>query len=130
MIARPAMYETVYRQPGAMIEEERLWHYLLSSQPLSFNLFGAMKLDLSMATRFWSTLFPDHTAKVEAIHFEHSPGRGDGAFIAAHTAFDVLIAGQTRKSLRSFIAIEVEYPEAMNEPIATFPPPYQTVLPA
>jgi hypothetical protein len=110
-----------------MIEEERLWHNLLSSQPLCFNLFGDMKLDLSMATRFWSTLFPDHMAKVEAIYFEHSPGRGDEAFIADHTAFDVLIAGLTRKGQRSFIAIEVKYSESMNEPAATMRPRYEAV---
>jgi len=124
-IARLAKYETVYREPGAMIEEERLWHNLLSSQPLCFNLFGDMKLDLSMATRFWSTLFPDHMAKVEAIYFEHSPGRGDEAFIADHTAFDVLIAGLTRKGQRSFIAIEVKYSESMNESAATMRPRYR-----
>lgn len=126
-IARLTKYETVYREPGAMIEEERLWHNLLSSQPLCFNLFGEMKLDLSMASRFWSSLFPDLMAKVESIYFEHSPGRGDEAFIADHTAFDVLIAGQDRKGQRSFIAIEVKYSESMNEPAATMRPRYESV---
>ena len=126
-IARLAKYETVYREPGAMVEENRLWHNLLSSQPLCFNLFGDMKLDLSMATRFWSSLFPDHMAKVEVIYFEHSPGRGNEAFIADYTAFDVLIAGQSRKGQRSFIAIEVKYSESMNEPAASIRPRYNAV---
>lgn len=126
-IARLTKYETVYREVGAMIEEERLWHNLLSSQPLCFNLFGDMKLDLSIATRFWSHRFPEHMAKVEAIYFEHSPGRGDNAFIADHTAFDVLISGQNRKGQRAFIAIEVKYSETMNESAATMRPRYEAV---
>ncbi len=126
-IARLAKYETVYREAGAMIEEERLWHNLLSSQPLCFNLFGDMKLDLSMATRFWSRLFPEHMAEVKEIHFEHSPGRGDEAYIADHTAFDVLVAGINRQGLRSFVAIEVKYSESMNEPPATPRPRYEEV---
>ena len=126
-IARLAKYETVYRELGAMIEEERLWHNLLSSQPLCFNLFGDMKLDLSMATRFWSSLFPDLMAKVDAIYFEYSPGRGNEAFIADQTAFDVLVAGQDRKGHRSFISIEVKYSESMNEPPATIRPRHEAV---
>lgn len=126
-IAQLTKYETVYRELGAMIEEERLWHNLLSSQPLCFNLFGDMKLDLSMATRFWSSRFPDHMAKVEAIFFEHSPGRGDETFISDHTAFDVLIAGQNRKGQSSFIAIEVKYSETMKESAATMRPRYGAV---
>jgi hypothetical protein len=86
-----------------------------------------MKLDLSMATRFWSSMFPDHMAKVESIYFEHSPGRGDEAFIADHTAFDVLINGQNRKGQSSFIAIEVKYSESMNESAATMRPRYESV---
>lgn len=35
-IARLAKYETVYREPGAMVEEERLWHYLLSRSSNGF----------------------------------------------------------------------------------------------
>jgi hypothetical protein len=126
-IAKLAHRETVYRESGAMIDEDRLWQNLLSSQPLCFNLFGAMKLDLSIATRFWSQLLPDHMTEVEAIHFEHSPGRGDDQFISDHTAFDVLIVGRNRKGQSAFIAIELKYSESMSEPPASLRRRYDEV---
>jgi hypothetical protein len=126
-IARLVKYETVYREVGALIEEDRLWQNLLSSQSLCFNLFGEMKLDRSIATRFWSRLFPEQMADVESIYFEHSPGRGDESFIADHTAFDVMIVGKNRKGQRAFIAIEVKYSESMNEPLANLRPRYDEV---
>jgi hypothetical protein len=126
-IARLVKYETVYREVGALIEEERLWHNLLSSQSLCFNLFGEMKIEKSIATRFWSRLFPEQMAHVDCIYFEHSPGRGDEKFIADNTAFDVMIVGRNNKGQRAFIAIEVKYSESMNEPLATLRPRYDEV---
>lgn len=121
-IARLTRYESVYREVGALIYDHRLWHNLLSSQPLCFNLLGPMKLDLSLATRFWSRLFPKRMAEVEQIYFEHSPGRGDDAFIGDDTAFDILIAGRNAKGQRSFIGIEMKYSESMTEPISAVRP--------
>lgn len=126
-IARLAHRECVYREVGAMIDEDRLWQNLLSSQPLCFNLFGPMKLDLAMATRFWAHVFPEHMTEVEAIFFEHSPGRADETFLGDHTAFDVLIQGRNKKRQKAFIAIEVKYSESMHEPPATPRARYDTV---
>src|SRR3954462_12124409 len=43
--------EVAYREVGALIREERLWTNLLSSEPLTFNLFGPLRLDLTLASR-------------------------------------------------------------------------------
>jgi len=107
-----------------MIDEERLWTNMLSSQPLCFNLFGGMKLDADKANKFFRHLFPDYVAEVNGIYFEHSPGRGNPAFTADYTAFDVLVVCTTVDGESGFIAIEVKYTETMTEPPATMRPRY------
>ena len=123
-IAKLVRRESVYREIGAMIDQERLWTNLLSSQPLCFNLFGGMKLDVEKANRFFRHLFPDFVASVEGIYFEHSPGRGNPAFTDDGTAFDVLVVCKSVDGLSGFIAIEVKYSETMAEPLATLRPRY------
>ncbi|WP_242538456.1 PGN_0703 family putative restriction endonuclease [Trinickia acidisoli] len=124
-IARLALRESVYCEIGAMIEQERLWTNLLSSQPLCFNLFGGMKLDIEKANRFFRHLFPDYVEAVSGIYFEHSPGRGDPTFTHDYTTFDVFVTCTTPQGGNGFIAIEVKYTETMTEPIATLRPRYE-----
>jgi len=90
-IAKLVLRESVYREPGAMIDEQRLWSNMLSSQPLGFNVFGGLKLDMDKGTRFFRHLFPDLVESVTGIYFEHSPGRGNPAFTDDHSAFDVFV---------------------------------------
>ena len=49
-IAQLVQRELAYREIGAVYDDERLRTNLLSSQPLTFNLFGPLKLDLERAT--------------------------------------------------------------------------------
>lgn len=117
-LARLARYESVYREPGAMIEQDRLWANMLSSQTLCFNLFGDLKHDREKASRVLRSLWPDFIDTVDDVLFEHSPGRGVGRFTADGSAFDVVILGKTSDGRRSFVAIEVKYTESMTEPPA------------
>lgn len=105
-----------------MIDADRLWNNLLSSQPLCPNLFGNLKLDLAKATRNFRELLPDFVASAEDIYFEHSPGRGDANFTDDHTAFDVFVCCTTTDGFSGFVAIEVKYSETMAEPLATVRP--------
>ncbi len=123
-ITKLVLRESVYREPGAMIDEERLWSNLLSSQPLCFNLFGGLKLDADKGNRFFRHLFPDLVESVTGIYFEHSPGRGNPAFTEDHSAFDVFVTCTTPDGQQAFVAIEVKYTETMNEPPATLRPRY------
>jgi hypothetical protein len=123
-IAKLAFRESVYREIGAMIEQERLWKNLLSSQPLCFNLFGGLKLDYDKANKFFRHLFPEYLESVEGIYFEHSPGRGNPAFTDDNTAFDVFVTCKTIDGEKGFIAIEVKYSESMAEPLASLRPRY------
>lgn len=124
-IAKLAFRESVYREIGAVIEQERLWGNMLSSQPLCFNLFGGLKLDIEKANRFFRHLFPDYVAAIDNIYFEHSPGRGNSDFTDDKTAFDVFVVCTTLDGECGFIAFEVKYSEAMTEPLATMRPRYE-----
>lgn len=117
-IAWLARHECAYREPAAMIDEGRLYGNLLSSMPLAFNVFGLLKLDLSFASRVLGELFPDLVgAKVCAVLFEHSPGRGDPTLTADHSAFDVFLRYETPAGRKGFIAIETKYTESCQEPV-------------
>ena len=49
-----------------------------SSRPLSFNRFGALALDLNLATAVFRRLLPEFVHGVQHIAFEHSPSRRNG----------------------------------------------------
>ncbi|MFP4893159.1 PGN_0703 family putative restriction endonuclease [Paraburkholderia sp. EG304] len=118
-IAQLALRESVYCEIGAIIEQERLWKNLLSSQPLCFNLFGGMKLDIEKGNRFFRSLFADYVESIDGIYFEHSPGRGKPAYTNDYTAFDVFVPCTTIHGGNGFVAIEVKYSETMAEPLLT-----------
>jgi hypothetical protein len=105
-------FEIAYREVGAVIHTERLWTNLLTSQALTFNLFGPFKQRPGLATAVMRRLVPDLVADVTEVVFEHSPGRGHPRFTADYTAFDVLLRCITPQGRSAFVAIEVKYSEA------------------
>lgn len=117
-LQRLTVRELAYREPGAMIDEHRVWSNMLSSMPLAFNLFGALKLDPDLAQAVCRALWPELCDEVCHIQFEHSPARGDLRFTADGTAFDVFISCRDAQGAKTFIAIEVKYSESMQEPEA------------
>lgn len=108
--------ECVYRELGAMIEVDRLRENLLSSMPLTFNVFAPLKLDLRQATRFVAELLPGFMSEVRAIKFEHSPGRGRETYTRDYSAFDLAIYGVTPTGERAVAAFEIKYSEGTFEP--------------
>lgn len=104
------------KEKGAQIFEDRLFANLLSSQPLAFNLFGELSLDLKMATKLFTKLLPDRKIeKVNKIIFEHSDGRGDCEYTCDSSAFDVFVEYQQVNSKLGFIGIEVKYAESLTD---------------
>jgi len=101
---------------GKVIQEPRIWDNLLSSQPLAFNLFGELKINLTVATQVFQDLFPDRMIKtLKAIDFEFSPGRGSSKYTGDNSAFDVFIEYENRFSEKCFFGIEVKYAEDLND---------------
>lgn len=126
-IARLVEKELIYREIGAVIEEERLRQNLLSSQPLCFNLFGPLKLDLGLATAVFEQLLPGFFREVVDIRFEHSPARGHRLFVGDGTAFDILVRGYTPAGKRAFVSIEIKFTEGCNEPLPRFSGCYEEI---
>jgi len=129
-IARLVHRELIYREIGAVIEEDRLRYNLLSSQTLTFNLFGALKLDLGFATAVVNNLFPGLIKDVTGIAFEHCPARGHAAFTSDGTAFDLVFKGLTPTGKRAFIAVEVKYSETTFETLPRFSGRFDAIAPA
>lgn len=119
-----ARCDMAYREPGALVDLERLWGNLLSSMPLAFNLFASLKADKKLATKVFGRLTPALVKEVIHLQFEHSPGRGDLTFTGDGTAFDSFVTTRTRSGGRGFIAVEVKYSESMTEPEARLRPRY------
>lgn len=116
-VAHIARRECAYREPGAMIDEERLATNLLSSMPLVFNLFAPWVATLEQASCFLRETLPGFAGEATQILFEHSPGRGNPLFTFDYTAFDALIRYVDTEGRRGFVAIEVKYAEGMREPV-------------
>lgn len=110
-----ARREATYREPGAFVDEQRLWCNLLSSMPLALNLFAPLKLDRGLATQMIQALCPDlGEVTARAVSFEHSPSRDDPLLTGDKTAWDVFIVYSRPSGSLGFVAIEVKYSELMS----------------
>jgi hypothetical protein len=74
-------------EPQQSIDRQGLWADLLSSTALCFNLFGDLAADHSLADQAIHTWWPDTAGTVDAVRFEHSPGRLDLAYLGSLSAF-------------------------------------------
>lgn len=119
-----ARLDIAYREPGALVDVERMHANLLSSMPLCFNLLAPLKADTKLARRVFSQLTPGIAKEISHVQFEHSPGRGDPIFTADGTAFDAFATARAPDGAKTFIAIEVKYSESMTEPEARLRPRY------
>lgn len=118
------------RTQDQLIDEDRLFSNLLSSQPLCFNLFGELARDLDLSTRVFHELAPERVERVLSIAFEYSPGRGDLRFTGDRSAFDVFVTYDSPGGKRGFLGIEVKYHEALGDPAAEHRPRYDAVADA
>ncbi|TPG56349.1 hypothetical protein EAH76_01955 [Sphingomonas glacialis] len=111
-IARLAWREHAYREPGAMIDDERVWTNLLGSDSQTINCIGPLKLDLALATKMLRAMCPDLAeAEVQSVLFEHSPGRGSEDLTRDGTAFDAILNYVSGTGEFGFVALELKYTE-------------------
>lgn len=130
-IARLAWREHAYREPGAMVDEQRLWTNLLSSHPLVFNALGPLRLDLVLATNVIRTICPDlKDVEVQAVAFEHSPGRRVPELTDDRTAWDAVIIYVRETGEIGFVAIELKYSESAGEQQKDLRERYADLIPA
>jgi hypothetical protein len=110
--------ELLMREEGSAIDEDRLFGNALSSMPLTFNMFGPLALDLSLATAVFRRLLPEFVFSVDGIYFEHSPGRREPRFLHDGTAFDVAIRVTTPEGETAAVFIETKLSEDLSGPAA------------
>ncbi len=111
-----------------VIKEPRIWNNLLSSQPLAFNIFGELKLNLKLATSTFKVLYPDRKIKnVTAIEFEYSPGRKNLKYTGDSSAFDVFVVYVNELIENCFFGIEVKYAENLLDEPATHKKTYEEI---
>ena len=92
----------------------RLRRNMLSSQPMCFNLFGELALDLELATVLGRSLWGDHVRKVTAVRFEWAPARR-AEYLNDGTAFDAFIEYEASDGKRGFIGIETKLTEPFSQ---------------
>lgn len=123
-VAKLVRTEVAYREDLALVEETRLYRNMLSSHPLTFNLFGPLKLNARLATAVGKRLCPDFIGKVNEVLFEHSPARRHPSFTADRSAWDVAMKVKTTRGTHGLLAVEVKFSESMNEQPARLRPRY------
>lgn len=110
--------ELLVREEGASYDEQRIFQNSLSSQPLSFSLFGNMAEDLHFATTVFQHLFPQFVLRVDQITFESSPGRREERYLFDGTAWDIVVRVTTPEGESASIFTELKYSEDLGGPAA------------
>jgi len=94
---------------GGLIEQDRLYNNLLSSQPLCFNFFGELLVDNDFGLRVLQNWWPDLT-ELKKVFFEYAPKeRYTNDNSAFDIAFEVVSGNQT-----GLIGLECKYTDTFS----------------
>lgn len=115
----------VFREEGACVQVERLFRNALSSEPLVWNAFGPLALDLDLATRVWQALLPSFVHRVTGLRAETAPSRDrrDPRFLMDGTAFDCALSVITPDGESANLFVEVKLSES-GGPASAYRPRY------
>ena len=96
--------------PGrsGIIEKERLFKNLLSSQPLCFNFFAELKIDRDLACCFVKNFIPVIDSVVD-VYFEYAPGKPTGDSSAFDVAIEVKKNGE-----KGLFGLECKYTDTFS----------------
>jgi len=94
---------------SGIIEEQRLYNNLLSSQPLCFNFFGELKADKRLALKILQQYWPDLTDVTKVI-FEYAPEQN---YTKDNSAFDVSFEVMSGEK-SGFIGLECKYTDTFS----------------
>jgi len=95
---------------SGIIEEGRLFDNLLSSQPLAFNFFGAMKRNTALALQVIKQFYPEVTS-VSKIIFEFAPAE---KYTQDNSAFDVAFEVAAGNKI-GLIGIECKFTDTFSQ---------------
>jgi hypothetical protein len=113
----PAIHQVALdrlRERTGVVQEYRLLHNLLSSQPMCFNLFGPLVDDLGLATRLLGALLPGEVAQVERVLLEWAPQPARD-FLSDRTAFDAFVEYRRPDGARAFVGFETKLTEPFSQ---------------
>lgn len=114
VIHQVVMERVKKRDIGGTIEEYRLFHNMLSSQPLAFNLFAPLSVDAELATELLQKIYPDEVKQVKNIIIEYAPVPAD-EYLGDKTAFDVFIEYEAVSNKLCFVGVETKYTEPFSQ---------------
>lgn len=100
---------------SGVVQEYRLLHNLLSSQPMCFNLFGPLVAHLELATRLWRSILGDgEVAQVTRVLIEYAPSPAQD-YLADGTAFDAFVEYRRPDGALCFTGVETKLTEPFSE---------------
>jgi hypothetical protein len=108
-----AVFQTIEERQSAssgILEEDRLFNNLLSSQPLCFNFFGELKINTEFALQVLKQFWPELT-QVKRVIFEFAPPKnytGDNS--AFDVAFEVMIDEKS-----GLVGLECKYTDTFSQ---------------
>lgn len=102
------------RAANGTLEEGRLRHNLLSSMPLCFNLFGALRNETGFLALF-QNLFDVRATSINDVICEWAPAAGEGS-LGDRTAFDAVVFYE-RSDGPAFLGIETKYTEPFSQKV-------------
>ena len=103
---------------GGTVDRDRLYRNMLSSQPLCFNVFGALRSHPQSAAEVLGDVFGVDIAVVDRIDVEFAPAPRD-AYLGDRTAFDAFVAYRTSTGDRAFLGVETKYTEPFSPRVYT-----------
>lgn len=101
-------------QGRGTVEPFRLFHNMLSSQPMCFNLFGPLVKDRELAKSLVATMVPEQVAEVTRVAIEWAPEPVE-EFLGDRTAFDAFIEYETQSGQRCALGIETKLTEPFSQ---------------
>lgn len=108
-----AVLQTIEERQSArsgIIEEDRLFNNLLSSQPLCFNFFGELKTDTDFALQVLKQFWPELT-QVNRVIFEFAPEKN---YTSDNSAFDVAFEVMADKQ-NGLLGLECKYTDTFSQ---------------
>lgn len=99
-----------------VVEEYRLLHNMLSSQPMCFNLFGPLAEDHDLATRLIDAILPGKVAAVLEVKIEWAPEPALD-YLGDRTAFDAVVIYRQPDGQRAFLSIETKLTEPFSQKV-------------
>jgi len=101
-------------QGRGTVEPFRLFHNMLSSQPMCFNLFGPLVNDHALAARFLAPLVPEPVHEVTRVSIEWAPEPAE-AYLGDRTAFDAFFEYRTSDGRLCAAGVETKLTEPFSQ---------------